>query len=528
MIKTKPPATNGTIDKIDLAMLAVQDLKHGLPATENNIKRLSHLHPDDWQNPKPQPLYNLVVIGGGSAGLVTAIVAASLGAKVALIEKHLMGGDCLNVGCVPSKGMIRSAKVMGEIMNAAKYGIENASATVNFGAVMERVRAVQAQISPNDSVFRYREVGVDIFLGAGTFLSGDTLEVAGEKLKFKKAVVATGSRPFHPLIPGLNEAGFLTNETIWNLMKQPKRLAVIGGGPIGCELAQAFQRLGSQVTLFHNAPHILNREDADAAEIVQKAFLHEGVRLILNNKVSKVESQAGAKLLHFECPELCDAVEVDEILVATGRSPNVENLGLEAAGIEFDMHKGIQVDDKLRTSNPRVFAAGDVAMAYKFTHAASAAAKIVIQNALFFGSKKLSALHMPWCTYTDPEIAHVGLYEHDAQAKGIEIDTYTVHFDDNDRAVADGEEEGFVKVHTKKASDKILGATIVARQAGDMLNEITLAMVHGIGLGALGNVIHPYPTQAEAIARVAGLYTRQRLTPTVKTLFNGWLALNRR
>jgi len=512
----------------ELTAAAEMSIADALPKTENNLRRLGNARPDNWQNPKPAPVYNLIVIGGGSAGLLAAIVAAGLGGKVALIEKHMMGGDCLNVGCVPSKAIIRAAKSVGEIMMAHKFGIESHGATVHFDQVMERIRRVQADISHVDSVWRYTEEGVDVFLGEGCFTGPDTLEVGGERLKFKKAVIATGSRPFHPSIPGLKEAGFLTNETVWNLTEQPKRLAVIGGGPIGCELAQAFRRLGSEVTLFHNAGHILNREDADAAEVVQNTFQSEGIKLVLNSQVTKVTYTSGEKLLHYECPEACDAIAVDEILVATGRLPNTENLGLDQVGVQTDPRRGILVNEYMQTSNPIIYAAGDVAMEHKFTHAAAAAAKIVIQNALFYGRKKITDLKMPWCTYTDPEIAHVGLYEHDAAAKGIAIDTFTIHFDENDRAMADGEEEGFVKVYTKKGTDKILGATIVARQAGDMINEITLAMVAGIGLKTIGEVIHPYPTQAEAIARVAGLYNRTRLTPTARKLSGGWLALNRR
>ncbi|MEZ4866050.1 MAG: mercuric reductase [Caldilineaceae bacterium] len=499
-----------------------------LPPTENNLRRLANAHPPGWQNPKPAPVYNLVVIGAGSAGLLGAIIAASLGGKVAVIEKHLMGGDCLNVGCVPSKAIIRSARVMGEMMSAPKFGIETNGATVHFDQVMERIRRVQADLSPVDSVQRYTEAGVDVFLGEGRFTGEETIEIAGAQLRFKKVLIATGSRPYHPNIPGLQEAGFLTNETVWNLMEQPRRLAVIGGGPIGCELAQAFRRLGSEVVLFHNAGHVLNREDADAAEIVQQTFLREGIQLVLNSQVKEVTQRNGAKLLHYACPEGSEAIEVDEILVATGRVPNIEGLGLEKVGVEADSRRGIVVNDYMQSTNPRIYAAGDVAMKYKFTHAAAAAAKLVVQNALFFGRKKLSDLAMPWCTYTDPEIAHVGIYAHEAEEQGIAIDTYTYHFEENDRAVADGEEEGFVKVHTKKGSDKILGATIVARQAGDMINEITLAMVAGIGLKTIGDVVHPYPTQAESIARVAGLYTRTRLTPLVQKLFNGWMALRRR
>lgn len=498
-----------------------------LPNDPYNSQRLANVRPANWQNPKAAAVYNMVVLGGGSAGLVAAIVTAGLGGKVALIEKHLMGGDCLNVGCVPSKAILRSAKTMGELQAAARYGIQTAGGQVDFAQVMSRIRRVQAELSPVDSAARYTKEGVDVFLGTGVFTGPDTLEVGGQRLRFKKAVIATGSRPYHPPIPGLAEAGFLTNETVWHINEQPKRLAIIGGGPIGCELAQAFRRLGSEVVLFHNASHLLNREDADAAEIVQNTFIREGIQLVLSSKVTAVTKIDGAKQIQYECPGKQDSVLVDEILVATGRVPNIEAMGLEAAGVQSDPKRGIIVNDHLQSTNPHIYAAGDVAMAYKFTHAASAAAKQVVQNALFFGRKKLSTLQVPWCTYTDPEVAHVGLYTHQAQEKGIAIDTYTVHFAENDRAVADGEEEGFVKIITKKGSDQILGATIVARQAGDMINEITLAMVAGIGLKTIANVIHPYPTQAEAIARAAGLYTRTRLTPTVHTLFKGWLGLQR-
>lgn len=499
----------------------------GIPATPNNLKRIANVRPENWQNPPPQSMYNMVVIGGGSAGLVTAIIAASLGAKVALIEKHMMGGDCLNVGCVPSKAVIRSANVMGQIIKAKDFGIEEASGKVNFGDVMERVRRVLADLSPNDSVFRYKELGVDVFLGEGKFSGRNTMEIDGATLNFKKGVIATGSRAVVPPIPGLQESGFLTNETLWNLMEQPKRMAVIGGGPIGCEMTQAFQRLGTQVTLFDAAGHVLIREDADAAEIVQQTMVREGVQLVLNSKVTNVEVINGEKVVHFEMGGEKDKVVVDEILIAVGRAANVENLGLEEAGVEYS-RQGVTTNDYLQTTNPDIYAAGDVGMVYKFTHAANAAARIVVQNAFFFGRKKVSDLNMPWCTYTDPEIAHVGMYEHQAKEKGIAVDTYTIHFDDNDRAVADGDEEGFVRVHCKKGTDKILGATIVAPQAGEMLNEITLAMNAGIGLGKLGDVIHPYPTQAEAIARVAGLYTKTRLTPMVRRLFTSWLAWKRR
>ncbi len=495
-----------------------------LPLDAHNQELITNVRPPGWRNPEPFPRYHLVVIGAGTAGLVTAAGAAGLGAKVALIEKHLLGGDCLNVGCVPSKCVIRSSRVAGDLLEAANLGFRVPGVVeADFPAVMERMRRLRARISHHDSAQRFSGLGVHVFLGEGRFTGPDSVDVGGRTLRFKKAVIATGARAAHPRIDGLAEAGFLTNETVFSLTERPRRLAVIGGGPIGCELAQAFRRLGSEVTLFHHAAHILNREDAGAAEIVQQAFLREGIRLVLESEPVRVEKGPSGKVITFTAKRGGGSVDVDEILIGAGRVPNIEGLGLEAARVACDAKKGVDVDDRLRTSNPRIFAAGDVCMEWKFTHAADAAARIVIQNALFLGSKRLSALAIPWCTYTDPEIAHVGLNERDAAARGIEVDTFTRHFSEVDRAIADGEEDGFVKVHAKKGTGRILGATIVARHAGEMLNEITLAMVNGVGLGKLSSVIHPYPTQAEAIRQVGDLFNRTRLTPAVKKILGWWL-----
>jgi pyruvate/2-oxoglutarate dehydrogenase complex dihydrolipoamide dehydrogenase (E3) component len=494
------------------------------PQDQHNQQLVENVHPPDWKNPTPANHYNLVVIGAGTAGLVTAAGAAGMGAKVALVEKHLLGGDCLNVGCVPSKAVIRSAHVVGDLQDAERFGVRLLDGyEVDFATVMERMRRVRASISDNDSAQRFRELGVDVFLGAGRFTGDHTLEVAGATLEFKKAVIATGARALEPDVPGLAEAGFLTNETVFSLTERPARIAVIGGGPIGSELAQAFQRLGSEVVLFHRSEHILNREDADAADIIQQTFLHEGMCLLLNANIKEVTMQHGKKVIHYDRPECSGEVAVDEILVGAGRVPNVDGLNLESVGVEYDRRKGVRVNDHLQTSNPHIYAVGDISMHHKFTHAADAAARIVIRNALFMGRSKLSDLVMPWCTYTDPEIAHVGLYAHEAHQQGIEVDTFVAHMHDVDRAITDGEENGFVKVHVKKGSDQIVGATIVARRAGDMISELTLAMVGNIGLKTLANVIHPYPTQAEAIKKVADAYNRTRLTDTVKGLTTRWI-----
>ena len=498
------------------------------PMDEHNERLVSNVRPPAWVNPQPAGRYNLVVIGAGTAGLVTAAGAAGLGAKVALVESRYLGGDCLNVGCVPSKCVIRSSRAFADAREAHRFGVRiPGEAEADFSAVMERMRRLRAGISDHDSAGRFQDLGVDVFLGEARFSGPDTVEAAGRSLRFKKAVITTGARAAAPPIEGLAEAGYLTNETVFNLTERPTRLACIGGGPIGSELAQAFGRLGSEVALFEMGPHILSREDGDAAEIVQEAFLREGIRLILGCTIRRVEQRTETKVLHFESNGESGSITVDEILVGAGRAPNVEGLNLEAVGVAFDPRRGIEVNDRLQTTNPRIYAAGDVCMQWKFTHAADAAARIVIQNSLFFGRKKLGALTMPWCTCTDPEIAHVGMYEGDANERGVKLDTFFRRMKEVDRAVADGEVEGFVKVHVEKGTDKILGATIVAPHAGEMIGELTLAMVEGIGLKGISGVIHPYPTQAEAIKQVADLYNRTRLTPGVKKWFQRWMAWSR-
>lgn len=497
------------------------------PADEYNDTLVANAHPADWQNPQPAPIYNLVVIGGGSAGLLAAIAAAGLGAKTAVIERHLLGGDCLNAGCVPSKTVIRSAKAVGELRRAAELGVTSPDVRVDFGAVMARMRRVRAQLSHHDSAQRFTNEGVDVFLGDAKFVGRNKVEVAGATLTFKKALIATGSRAMVLPIPGLAEAGYLTNETFFSLTELPPRLAVIGAGPIGSELAQAMQRLGSHVTVFDVLPQVLGREERGAAEIVEQAMRRDGIELALEANIKNVETDGSAKVIHFEQTGERKSVTVDEILVAVGRIPNLEGLNLEAAEVAYDK-KGVKVNDYLRTSNPNIYAAGDVALKYQFTHTADASARLVLQNALFLGRKKMSRLTIPWCTYTDPEVAHVGMYPADAAAAGIALETFTQPFSGVDRAITDGEEEGFVKIHVKKGSDQIIGATIVARHAGDIISEITTAMVGGVGLKKLAQVIHPYPTQAEAIRRVADTYNRTRLTPTVKNLFIRWFAFLRR
>ena len=496
------------------------------PLDEYNVKLIENVHPTRWINPDPAGRYHLVVVGAGTGGLISASFAAGAGGRVALVEQHLMGGDCLNVGCVPSKAIIRSSRVFAELRDAASLGWRvPEGAEADFPAVMARMRRVRLQISQNDSASRYRDQkGVDVFLGHGRFTASDTLEVEGKTLRFKKAVIATGARATYPPIAGLADVGFLTNETVFNLTERPRRLALIGAGPIGAELAQAFCRLGSEVTLLEMADRILVREDPDAAAIVQASMIRDGVNLVVNCGVQRVERTDAGKVIHFTCGGERSVV-VDEILVGAGRAPNVEGLNLEAAGVIYD-RQGVHVNDNLQTSNPRIYGVGDVCMAWKFTHAAEEAARIAVQNALLPGRRKLSALAMPWCTYTDPEIAHVGMYEHEARQRGIDVDTFTHPWRDVDRAITDGEEDGFVKIHVKKGTDQILGATIVARHAGETIGELTLAMVGKVGLKTLARVIHPYPTQADALRRAAFAYSVTRVTPLVKKLLGLWMKWN--
>jgi pyruvate/2-oxoglutarate dehydrogenase complex dihydrolipoamide dehydrogenase (E3) component len=500
-----------------------------LPHDAYNETLVANVHPADWVNPEPSGCYNLVVIGAGTAGLITAAGAAGLGAKVALIERHLMGGDCLNVGCVPSKGVIRASRAIYDARSGGEFGVRHDDGIrFDFGAAMERMRRLRAEISHHDSAKRCRdELGIEVFIGQGSFVGPDSVEVEGKNLVFKKAAVCTGARASALPIPGITEVCYLTNETVFSLTELPRRLAVIGGGPIGCELAQAFARFGSKVTMIEYVGHLLAREDADAAEIVQQALVRDGVELCLQTKLLQVTRRGNDKVISVEQDGHSLEISVDEILVGIGRSPNVAGLNLEAAGIAYDAKQGVKVNELLQTTNPRVYAAGDICFPYKFTHTADALARILIANALFMGRQKTSTLTIPWCTFTDPEIAHVGMYEGDAQKQGMEVTTLTVPLADIDRAVLDGETEGFARVHLRQGTDKILGATIVARHAGEMINEFSLAITNGLGISAIGKTIHPYPTQAEVIKRLADAYNRTRLTPLVKKLFSGWLKWQR-
>ncbi|HEV2148935.1 MAG TPA: mercuric reductase [Longimicrobiaceae bacterium] len=495
-----------------------------LPPDEHNRRLVENVHPPDWTNPRAKDRYHLVVVGGGTGGLVTAAIAVALGARVALIERNLLGGDCLNVGCVPSKAVIRAARGWKAAAEAAeRFGGPPVAGDGDFGRAMERMRRIRAEISGHDGAARFRDLGVDVFLGDAAFTGAEAVQVDGQTLRFRRAVVAAGSRPAAPAIPGLAEAGYLTNETAFSLTELPRSLAVIGGGPIGCELAQSFARFGSRVTLLEAGERILSKDDADAAAVVAAALVRDGVRIACGARVAWVEGRT----IRYSRAGVDEAVAVDRILVATGRTPNVEGLGLEAAGIRFDPAKGIEVDDRLRTSNPRVYAIGDIASPFQFTHVADAHARIVVRNALFFGRGRASELVIPWATYTSPELAHVGILPDEAARRAGEIDTVTVPLDEVDRARLDGETDGFLKVHLEKGSDSILGATLVAEHAGDIISQVAQAMTGGIGLGRLGETIFPYPTQAEVVRKAADQWRRRRLTPLAKSAFETFFRILR-
>jgi pyruvate/2-oxoglutarate dehydrogenase complex dihydrolipoamide dehydrogenase (E3) component len=496
------------------------------PVGEFDHELIATTAPADWAAPRPEGRYNLVVVGAGPAGLVCAVGAAALGARVALVEKHRLGGDCLHYGCVPSKALLRCSRAIGEVRRAGEFGIAVNDVRVNFPAIMERMRRLRAAISHHDAATRFRQLGIDVFFGKAQFTAPDAIEAAGQVLRFARAVVCTGARAAPLNLPGLEQVGYLTNESIFDLVQLPRRLVVIGAGPIGCELAQAFARFGSEVHVVDVLPRILAKDDPEAAELVRRQLERDGVKLHLGIRTVAAEREGDDRILTIEENGQAVKLPADALLLAAGRKANVEGLGLEAAGIEYTA-KGIQVNDFLQTTNPNVYAAGDVCSPYQFTHAADAMARIVLRNALFFGRARVSRLVIPWCTYTDPEVAHIGLTPADAEKLGIALETFGVPFAEVDRAVLDGEVDGFAKVHTARGSDRILGATVVAAHAGELIGEIALAMTQRCGLGALAGTIHPYPTQAEAWKKLGDARQRRRLTPFRASVLRKLLAWRR-
>ncbi len=463
----------------------------------------------DYQRPQKFD-YNLVVLGGGSAGLVSSYIAAAVKAKVALIEKHKLGGDCLNSGCVPSKALIRSARMLSYASRAKEFGFNKAEIEFDFSAVMERVQQVVEKVAPHDSVERYTELGVEVIAGEATIVSPWTVKVNGQLLTTRSIIVATGAAPFVPSIAGLEQIDYLTSDNLWELRELPKKLLVLGGGPIGSELTQAFARLGSQVTQVEMLPRIMGREDPEVSEFIKQKFCEEGIRVLTGHAAKQVKIESGRKLLVCEQQGETVEIEFDQLLVAVGRKPKVTGFGLEELGVQISPQGTVATDPFLRTNFPNILCAGDVAGPYQFTHTAAHQAWYAAVNALFgqFKSFKADYRVIPWATFTDAEVARVGLNETEAQAQNVPFEVTRYGIDDLDRAIADSEDYGWVKVLTKPGTDKILGVTIVAAHAGDLLAEYVLAMKHNLGLNKILGTIHSYPTMAEANKMAAGVWKK--------------------
>ncbi|MFB2918270.1 dihydrolipoyl dehydrogenase family protein [Aerosakkonema funiforme] len=455
--------------------------------------------------------YDIVIIGGGSAGLVVASAAAQLKAKVALVERDRLGGDCLWYGCVPSKSLLHAAKIAYQVKNAARFGIDCENRGIEFAKAMGHVRSAIAAIEPHDSAERFQSLGVEVIFGSGQFIDEETFSVNNRRLTARAFVISTGSRPAIPPIPGIQEAGYITNEQVFQLTKCPHSLAVIGGGPIGCELGQAFARLGSQITIIASRDYILPKEDPEAAQVVQSQMESEGITVITKTRVERVEIIDGKKQIWAGDRQII----ADEILVAAGRKPNIESLNLEAAGVAVDKH-GVTVNAKLQTTNPRIYACGDVIGGYQFTHVASYEASVVLKNALFLPLTKAKYEIIPWATFTDPELARVGLTEQQAKEKyGDKIYVLKQNFAEVDRAQAEAATSGFAKIITR-SNGVILGAHLVGPSAGELIHEIVLAMSHKLKVSTLSGIIHIYPTLAEINSKAALQLTKQKYAKNQK------------
>ncbi|MEP6884456.1 MAG: mercuric reductase [Gammaproteobacteria bacterium] len=465
------------------------------------------VRPEDWVNPVPRKAYDLAIIGAGPAGLAAAEFAARRGFSVALIESNRLGGNSLNAGSVPSKAIIRTARVYATMRNAEEYGAcRPTQPALEFDQTMTRMRRIRARIAGYHSVKELTALGIDIFFGAARFECPDVLLVGEVAVLFKKALIATGARPRAAAIPGLDQVGYRTSATIFEMATLPARLAVIGGGPLGCELAQAFCRLGSHVTIIQNEPKFLPLEERDAAEILGRSMARDGVEIRLNTTVVGARRDGGTKIIETVSDDVKSTILADEILLCIGRTPNVEELNLGAGGVQFDLDRGVKVDEYLRSTNPNVYAAGDVCLVLKFTNTAQSSARTAAQNALTQAQHRHVNTVIPWCTYCDPEIAHIGLHVWEARQQSIPIRSFTVMMHDVDRAIVDGQDTGFVKIHVAEGSDRILGATIVATRASELINEMAVIMNAGVGMKALAKMVHTYPAQSEAIMLAAQAY----------------------
>jgi len=472
-------------------------------------KLVENVFPANWKNPKAGQTYDLLVIGGGPGGMTAATIAREQQATVALVEKEHMGGECLSYGCIPSKALLRSSRLAADVRNGANFGIEIPNNwKVDFGAVMQRVHRLQSTLAPHDSPEHFKGLGIDLFLGQARFLGPNQVEVGGQTITFKKAIIATGTEPVPLKIPGLTESDYLTNQTIFQLSTLPKRFGVIGGGPISCELAQAFLQFGSEVTLITDSTHLLPRDDLMATERLKKVFEDEGMKIFFQSHVERVEKKGKEKTLYLNQPN--QSITVDEILVAIGRAPAVMGLDLEKAGISYHTHQGISTNEFLQTTNPNVYAVGDVTSRYKFTHMSQELASLAVTNALKGHTKKNSSLNVPWCTFTEPEVAHIGLSEQEAKEKGIATESVIIELSNIDRAIVDEETTGFMKLIVKENSHHIIGADLMASHAGDMISEISVAMASDQGLLALSQAIHPFPTQAQIIRTAAKTLLQNR------------------
>lgn len=464
--------------------------------------------------------YNLIVIGAGAAGLSSAYIAATLKAKVALIEKHRMGGDCLNTGCVPSKALIRSARILSYIKRHKDFGIRSVSATFDFQEIMERVRDVVRKVAPHDSVERYSKLGVDCYSGEAKIISPHEVTVGGKTFTTQNIIIATGAHPFVPKIAGIDKIPYLTSDTVWELEALPKKLVVAGGGPIGCELTQCFARLGSQVTQIEMLPHLLFKEDEEYGKAIEAQFAQEGIDVRTNTQSKEVVAGNGGQTMIAERDGKVEKIAFDQLLLAVGRAPSSKGFGLEEIGVNFTKRGEIEVDDYMRTTHKNIFACGDVAGPYQFTHTASHQAWYCTVNALFgpWVKFKINYQVIPWCTFTDPEIARVGLSENEAREKGIPYESTRYLLEDLDRAIADGEDHGNIKVLTVPGKDKILGATIMGYHAGDLIAEYVTAMKHGLGLDKILSTIHIYPTMSEANKYAAGEWKKAHVSENIFNL----------